>query len=38
MGSKHRIEKNFNPGPGQYEGGKSLKNAVSYGKIGTTKR
>ena len=38
MGSKHRVEKNYNPGPGQYLGVKSMKSTITSGKIGTTKR
>ena len=37
MGSKHRVVKNSNPGPGQYEG-KAVRPSSNYGKIGSTKR
>lgn len=36
MGSKHKAEKNSNPGPGQYE--KSVNSKITQGKIGSTKR
>jgi len=40
MGSKHRQERNLNPGPGQYEAQahKTMRPTSSYGKIGTVKR
>lgn len=41
MGSKHSEQKNFNPGPGQYEAGNQkagIRPTTSYGKIGTSKR
>ena len=39
MGSKHRQERNTNPGPGQYSyAEKNIRPTSSYGKIGTNKR
>jgi len=39
MGSKHKADKNYNPGPGQYSGDKAvLMASQSNCKIGTTKR